>query len=69
MKKLFVENQALKDKLKQANDKIDDMNKEYRELQKQHLLLQNNMQAYLVGRRGSQMTVNTMGFRSEMRRS
>jgi len=69
MKRLFIQNQDLIEKLKQAEDKIKLMDKDYRTLQKQHLLLQHNIQNRIVPTRASQISLKTLGFKSSMRRN
>lgn len=50
LKKLYVQNQELTEKLSKAQNKISEMDKDYRVLQKQHLLLQHNIQNKLIGK-------------------
>ena len=50
LKKLYVQNKELMDKLNKAENKIEKMDKDYRQLQKQHLLLQHNLQNKIIGR-------------------
>lgn len=49
LKKLYVQNQELTEKLAKANEKITEMDKDHRVLQKQHLLLQHNIQNKIIG--------------------
>jgi hypothetical protein len=72
LKKLYVQNQELAEKLTKANEKITEMDKDHRMLQKQHLLLQHNIQNKIIGTskvikciatRLSQVSQKTLGFR------
>lgn len=49
LKKLYTQNQELTEKLQKANEKIKMMDGNYRTLQKQHLLLQHNIQNRIIG--------------------
>lgn len=69
LKKLYVQNQELTEKLLKANDKIQQQDTDYRTLQKQHLLLQHNIQSKIIATRVSQMSQKTLGFHNSARRN
>ena len=49
LKKLYVQNKELTEKLDKANTKMQQMDTDYRKLQKEHLNLQQNIQNRLIG--------------------
>jgi hypothetical protein len=78
LKKLYVQNQELAEKLSKANVKTQQVELDYRTLQKQHLLLQHNVQSKIIGicelnnfiaTRVSQMSQRTLGFHNSARRN
>ncbi|CAI2363654.1 unnamed protein product [Moneuplotes crassus] len=69
LKKLYCQNQELVEKTKKQQEKIMKMDNDYRNLQKQHLLLQHNIQNKVMATRKSNFSINTLGFKSPIRRN
>jgi len=75
LKKLYVQNQDLSEKLEKAQGKIKTMDTDYRVLQKQHLLLQHNVHNKIIGKifcmifflatRLSNVSQKTLGFKDK----
>jgi len=69
MKKLYVQNQEMAEKMRKQAEKIRKTDLDHRMLQKQHLLLQHNIQNKIMATRLSNVSQNTLGFRDRPRRN